>query len=101
MCKGGDEMTPEQRQTLHRILLDAKAEIKDGKLYDHDGYLSSGVCLYVHFHRNGDYGFHILCRNMYEESPFCRGNDFVATPYDFSHPDRLALLDWLINETKP
>ena len=50
-------MTPEQKATLHRILLDAKAEIKDGNLYDRNGNPCKGICQYVGWHtdnRNRD-----------------------------------------------
>jgi len=94
-------MTPEQRQTLHRILLDAKAEIKDGKLYDRWLAPCSGICDYVKWPKNGSSHMGAICTNLYENSPFYQGRLWVAEPFDFSHPDRLALLDWLINETKP
>ena len=94
-------MTPEQRQTLHRILLDAKAEIKDGKLYDHDGDECTGICQYVAWHKNGSSHRGAICTDLYENSPFYQGSLWVAEPFDFSHPDRLALLDWLIEQTKP
>lgn len=93
-------MTPEQRQTLHRILIDAKAEIKDGELYSHYGYKCAGVCVYVKFHRDGSEQIENICHELYKKSPFYNGL-IVATPFDFAHPDRLALLDWMINETKP
>ena len=94
-------MTPKQRQTLHRILLDAKAEIKDGKLYDHDGDECTGICQYVAWHKSNKGILEESCTMMYQSSPFYKGSIVVAPPFDFSHPDRLALLDWLINETKP
>lgn len=95
-------MTPEQRQTLHRILLDAKAEIKDGKLYDHNHEICESICLYVFYHYMGGYTLSEYCENLYIRSAFYRNDEeFVAPAFDFSHPDRLALLDWLINETKP
>lgn len=94
-------MTDEQKATLHHILLDAKAEIKDGELYDHDGNKSHGICVYVAFHTLNSYDIDELCTFLYKSSPFYKNELFIAKPYDFAHPDRLALLDWLINETKP
>lgn len=94
-------MTPEQKQTLHRILLDADAEIKYGTLRDHDGDRCLGVCTYVAFHSLSSGDIEELCKNLYMSSPFYKNQLFVAPAGDFSHPDRLALLDWLINETKP
>ena len=98
-------MTPEQRQTLHRILLDAKAEIKDGKLYDRWLAPCSGICDYVALHSDNqdrddiDAELDLLIeKSGYKLKVF---NYSVAPPFDFSHPDRLELLDWLINETKP
>lgn len=95
-------MTPEQRQTLHRILIEAKAGIKDGKLYDHNYEICESICLYVFYHVHGGYMLSTQCEDLYKISPFYRdGDEYVAPLFDFSHPDRLALLDWMINETKP
>lgn len=95
-------MTPEQKATLHRILIDAKLDIKHGRLYDHDGDECAGICQYVRCHKEGGYDLgKLIYLNMYKKSSFYKRKDFVAKPFDFSHPDRLALLDWLINETKP
>lgn len=102
-------MTHEQRQTLHRILLDAKAEIKDGKLYDHDGHLCDGICMYVGWHRENknrdDIDEEVIILIDKYKKPLNilddLGHSYIAPCHDFAHPDRLALLDWLINETKP
>lgn len=92
-------MTPKQKKRLHHILLDAKSEIKDGKLRLHDEGYAMGICEYVHYHKLGAHELHDHCYEMYLKSHLFRGG-FVALVCDFSHPDRLALLDYLIEQTK-
>lgn len=97
-------MTSEQKETLHRILLDAKAAIKDGRLRDHDGDECMGICQFVRYHKsNNNYELIVSCDDLILKSPIFilkKRQVFVAEPFNFSHPDRLALLDYLIESTK-
>ena len=91
----------QQKATLHQILLDAKSEIKGDVLIDHTGEYCSGICDYAKWSKNGSSFMYELCSNLYRKSPFYRGNSWVAPAFDFANPKRLALLDWLIEQTKP
>jgi hypothetical protein len=93
-------MTPQE--ILHSILLDAKARIKDGELRDDYGGLSIGICSFCHYHKNRTKLSHFLLLELMDEHrELKQWGEFIADEYDFTDPKRLALLDWLIERTKP
>jgi hypothetical protein len=93
-------MTPQE--TLHSILLDAKARIKDGELRDNDGDLCLGICWFCHFNKNRTTLSHLLLLKLMDEHrELNKWKGFIAGEFDFSDPKRLALLDWLIERTAP
>ena len=98
-------MTPQE--TLHSILLDAKARIKDGELYDDEGDKCVGICEFITWHtlclnssvyRDVYFYTHELLREYNSDH---HSYKLYGKPYDFSDPKRLALLDWLIERTAP
>jgi len=92
-------MTP--KETLHSILLDAKARIKNGELYHDRQKKCFGLCDFVwHSHKfNSD--IDALFDELLDDYVEVMGNFFyVATIFDFNDPKRIALLDWLIERTK-
>jgi hypothetical protein len=93
-------MTPQE--TLHSILLDAKARIKDGELYDDDGDLCLGICFFVDWHRDRNVLCKILLNKLIREHKKNTFNyAYIAEPCDFTDPKRIALLEWLIERTAP
>ena len=100
-------MTPQE--TLHSILLDAKARIKNGELYDDDKHKCSGICQFIYWHttvRNKSFDIQVSINHyakhlMHEFDPEFDFENTYGKPYDFSEPDRLELLDWLIERTAP
>jgi len=93
-------MTPQE--TLHSILLDAKARIKNGELYNDKGDKCSGICEFVYWHNTCIFGTTSYLDKLIEQNKDVNGNYvYIATSYDFTDPKRLALLDWLIERTAP
>ena len=98
-------MTPQE--TLHSILLDAKARIKDGELYDDDGDKCVGLCGFIAWHPKVSNIFtyenvETLLINLFVQydPQYCE-NKYYGKRGDFTDPKRLALLDWLIERTAP
>jgi hypothetical protein len=97
-------MTTQER--LHSILLDAKARIKDGKLYDDDGDECIGICSFVSAHEKCHvYSIFIETTRILHQliRRYDGSHNFMkiyGKGYDFTDPQRLALLDWLITVTE-
>jgi hypothetical protein len=93
-------MTPQE--TLHSILLDAKARIKDGELYSDKGKICYGLCNFVWYHFKFNNNIDYLFDDLIDKHKDLYGDYFyIAAHKDFTDPKRLALLDWLIERTAP
>ena len=93
-------MTPQE--TLHSILLDAKARIKDGELYNDKGLKCYGICAFVWFSNNSISNISELLNSLIDEYKVTNYFfSYIADLEDFTDPKRLALLDWLIERTAP
>jgi hypothetical protein len=93
-------MTPQE--TLHSILLDAKARIKDGILVNDFLLLSPGICNFVYHHLKSNIIIVQYLKDLIREHKKIHGGYLLCGAVnDFSDPDRLALLEWLIERTAP
>jgi hypothetical protein len=93
-------MTPQE--TLHSILLDAKARTFGGFLLNDNSNYCRGLCGFVLNHKKKSIQSDMLFCELIDEHKL-QNNwlGYVGVVGDFNDPKRLALLDWLIERTAP